>query len=180
MTLKDASPDKLKHLSMIDLANLLLMDQRKALDFKEMFNEISKIKGFSKAEELDKLAQFYTDLNTDGRFMTLGSNVWGLKRWYPVDEIDEEIKVRPKKKKKRRKEDDDDLLDDDIELDDDDLELLDDEEEDDETYSDVLEDEDDDEFTNIDDKLDEDLDDDLLDDEEFADEEFDEEEEDFK
>ena len=165
---------------MIDLANLLLMDQRKALDFKEMFNEISKIKGFSKAEELDKLAQFYTDLNTDGRFMTLGSNVWGLKRWYPVDEIDEEIKVRPKKKKKRRKEDDDDLLDDDIELDDDDLELLDDEEEDDETYSDVLEDEDDDEFTNIDDKLDEDLDDDLLDDEEFADEEFDEEEEDFK
>ncbi|GEN32217.1 DNA-directed RNA polymerase subunit delta [Cerasibacillus quisquiliarum] len=175
MSLKDASPDKLKHLSMIDLANLLLMDQKKALDFKEIFNEISKIKGFSKEEELDKLAQFYTDLNTDGRFMTLGPNEWGLKRWYPVDEINEEIKVRPKKKKKRNVEDDDDdlLLDDDIEFDDE-LDPLD--EDDDEVDAEFAVD-DDDEFASIDDDLDEDL---LGDDDEFADDEFIDDEEEFK
>lgn len=179
MSLKDASPDKLKHLSMIDLANLLLMDQKKALDFKEIFNEISKIKGFSKAEELDKLAQFYTDLNTDGRFMTLGPNEWGLKRWYPVDEINEEIKVRPKKKKKRRVEDDDDddlLLDDDIEFDDE-LEPLNEEEDDEEEVDAEFAVDDDDEFADIDDDLDEDL---LADDDEFADDEFVDDEEEFK
>src|SRR5699024_8147805 len=41
----------------------------------------------------------------DGRFLALGSNVWGLKRWYPVDQIDEEISMTPKKKKKSSKKD---------------------------------------------------------------------------
>ncbi|RIM73132.1 DNA-directed RNA polymerase subunit delta, partial [Staphylococcus arlettae] len=39
----------------------------------------------------DRIVQFYTDLNTDGRFLNVGENVWGLRDWYSVDDIEEKI-----------------------------------------------------------------------------------------
>jgi len=93
----------MQKLAMIDLANFLMMDEKKAMDFHDVFNRIAEIKGFSESEKMDQLSQFYTDLNVDGRFMTIGSNVWGLKRWYQVDQIDEEIGAGPTKKKKAKK-----------------------------------------------------------------------------
>src|SRR5699024_1900670 len=44
-----------------------------------------------------KLAQFYTDLNIDGRFTALGSNNWGLKRWYPKSQTSEKNITEEKK-----------------------------------------------------------------------------------
>lgn len=166
MSLKSVSKDKLQFLSMIELANLLLMDEKKELELKEIFKKISEIKGFTKEQELDKLAQFYTDLNTDGRFMTLGSNVWTLKRWYPIDEIDDEVKVRHKKKSKQ---DDDEEEFPDILDDEDDLEKDDEEENEYDEADDA-----DEEFKDIDADIDEKVDDELLDDEEFDDESFEE------
>ena len=59
-------------------------------------------------EALDEvLPQFYTDLNIDGSFISLGDNRWGLREWYPVDSIDEEVShleddaPRPKSNKKK-------------------------------------------------------------------------------
>ena len=34
---------------------------------------------------------FIQILNTDGGFISLGDNVWGLREWYPYDSIDEEV-----------------------------------------------------------------------------------------
>src|SRR5690606_22111533 len=108
-------------MSMLELAKEVLYAETKAMDFRDIFNKVAELKGFTEQQKADMLAQFYTDLNVDGRFITLGANMWGLKRWYPFEQMDEDIHNEPKKKKKKSKkktEDDEDLdLDDDLDLD---------------------------------------------------------------
>jgi len=112
VSLKDYSQDEIERTAMIDLANELLLEEKKALNFHETFEKVADLKGLSDAKKAESISQFYTDLNLDGRFLALGSNVWGLKRWYPVDQIDEEISMTPKKKKKSaKKEVEEDIVD---------------------------------------------------------------------
>ncbi|UFT98976.1 DNA-directed RNA polymerase subunit delta [Radiobacillus kanasensis] len=170
MSLKDYSREELLDLSMIEIANLILIEENKALDFRELFDRIAKIKEFSKQEKDDYIAQYYTDLNTDGRFLTIGSNIWGLKRWYPVEQIEEEINLEPKKKKKKatkkKKENFDEVVEEDLDLDEEDFDLEDDDVED----SDVDDEEDYDFDKSSDDSdFDEDEDDDFDDEEDFDD-----------
>jgi DNA-directed RNA polymerase subunit delta len=103
VSLKNYSHDELERMSMIELANAVLMEEKKAMDFKEIFEKIAEVKNLSETDKQTGISQFYTDLNVDGRFLTIGSNKWGLKRWYPVDQIDEEVTAAPKKKKKKKK-----------------------------------------------------------------------------
>ncbi|MDR4447952.1 DNA-directed RNA polymerase subunit delta, partial [Bacillus anthracis] len=91
MDFKQYSPEELKECSMIEVVHSVLGDKRQATTFNELVQEI---------------AQFYTDLNIDGRFINLGENRWGLRSWYPYEQIDEEILPQPKPKKKRKVEDD--------------------------------------------------------------------------
>lgn len=115
VSLKDYSREEIERMALIDLANDLLLERKKALNFHDTFEEVADIKGLSKAKKAESISQFYTDLNLDGRFLTLGSNVWGLKRWYPVDQIDEEVAMAPKKKKKSTKKSEENLdLDDEL------------------------------------------------------------------
>jgi len=106
--------------------------------------ELKKLDGINKNElsmvEValeSRMTRFYTDLNIDGSFISLGDNRWGLRDWYPIDSIDEEIatsmedeevkKPRKKRKKVNAFGSEDDLIDyndDDPE----DEELIDDEE----------------------------------------------------
>lgn len=32
------------------------------------------------------IAQLYTEINIDGRFICVGKSLWGLKRWYPTEQ----------------------------------------------------------------------------------------------
>ncbi|WP_100009864.1 DNA-directed RNA polymerase subunit delta [Lentibacillus sediminis] len=103
MSLKDYSHEELKKTSMLELASLLLLDEKKAMNFNDIFSRVTEIKEYKDGEKENNIAQFYTDMNVDGRFMTVGSNMWGLKRWYPVEQMDEDIVSEPKKKKKKKK-----------------------------------------------------------------------------
>lgn len=100
MSLKKVSHEEAKETPMIELANIHLLDKKKALDFNVVYELIAELKEFTKKEKKDNISQFYTDLSVDGRFLAMGSNKWGLRRWYPVDEADEEVTAAPKKKKK--------------------------------------------------------------------------------
>ncbi|ASK62059.1 DNA-directed RNA polymerase subunit delta [Virgibacillus phasianinus] len=162
MSLKKYSHEEISKISMIELASIILFDKKKDMDFRDIFKEIARLKGFSEEEKESNITQFYTDLNMDGRFMTKGSNLWGLKRWYSIDQRDEEISVAPKKKKKpakKKKAAKKDNYEDEEELDivDDDIEELADDLDNDADFDDEDFDDDDDEYNDYDD--DEDYDD---------------------
>ncbi len=148
---------------MIEVVHSVLGDKKQATTFNELVQEIAQVLGLSQEQVNAKIAQFYTDLNIDGRFINLGENRWGLRSWYPYEQIDEEILPQPKPKKKRKVEEDG--FDDYIEEDEDDFD-----------DADVSEDEDDvedlDKVLEEEDGFDDDLDDLDEDDDDFAEEEL--------
>ncbi|MCV2497933.1 DNA-directed RNA polymerase subunit delta [Melissococcus plutonius] len=140
-----------KELSMIEVAHAILEQRGDVMDFSDLVNDIQNYLETSDSEIRDSLAQFYTDLNIDGSFISLGDNRWGLRSWYPIDSINEEVThglddddeeetIRRRKRKKVNAfimdTDDDDAIDyndddpEDSELDENDNALFDDDEED--------------------------------------------------
>jgi len=155
---KQYSPEELKECSMIEVVHSVLGDKKQATTFNELVQEIAQVLGLSQEQVNAKIAQFYTDLNIDGRFINLGENRWGLRSWYPYEQIDEEILPQPKPKKKRKveedgfddyiEEDEDDFDDADVSEDEDDVEdldkVLEEEDGDDDDLDDLDEDDEDD------------------------------------
>lgn len=136
-----------EELSMIEVAHALLEANGDIMDFTDLVNQIQNYLGKADKDIREDLSQFYTDLNIDGSFISLGDNRWGLRSWYPIDSIDEEVshfgdddedeEDRPRRKKRRKVNafldtDDEDAID----YNDDDPEDADDIDEDDEEYDD--------------------------------------------
>ncbi|NQM55159.1 DNA-directed RNA polymerase subunit delta [Streptococcus suis] len=96
-------------LSMIEVARAILEDRGRdnEMYFNDLVNEIQNYLEKSNSEIRAALPIFYSDLNVDGSFIPLGDNKWGLRSWYAIDEIDEEVITleedddAPKRKKKR-------------------------------------------------------------------------------
>lgn len=105
VSIANTNRDNLQEYSMIELAMIVLEKTNKALNYREIFDQVSDLKGFTEKEKQTNLALFYTDLNLDGRFLTLGAGEWGLKKWYSVEQIDEIIQTEtaPVKRKKKKK-----------------------------------------------------------------------------
>lgn len=112
-------------LSMIEVARAILNEGHEAMAFSDLLNEVQTFTSKTDEEIRARLGQFYTDLNIDGSFISLGENMWGLRSWYPFDSIDEAVHLDLEEedgapKKKRRKKinafladvaDDDDVID---------------------------------------------------------------------
>ncbi|MCT1901213.1 DNA-directed RNA polymerase subunit delta [Oceanobacillus sojae] len=103
MSVKELTKEEISNLSMIELGSIILKEENKAVSFQDLFSKIAELKNFSKEEKENLIAQFYTDMNVDGRYLTLGSGMWGLKSWYPVEQAEEEITDEPTKKRKKKK-----------------------------------------------------------------------------
>ncbi len=130
-------------LSMIEVARAILEEKGDTMPFVDIVNEIQTYLGKRDEEVRDRLPQFYTDLNVDGSFISLGDNVWGLREWYPYESVDEEVNHpededdAPRRKKRKKVNafladvaDDDDVIDyNDDDPEDDDFEDDDEEEE---------------------------------------------------
>ena len=87
--LKNQNKDEL---SLIEVAyEILDTSNKEAMNFSNIVNKIQDYLGRSDEDVKDSLPQFYTDLNNDGSFLSLGENVWGLRKWYPFDSVDEEV-----------------------------------------------------------------------------------------
>lgn len=103
MILNHLTDEQRNEMAMIELAFHILDEKKEVMPFKELVAVMKEFKGFSDAEMQERLVQFYTDLNTAGTFISLGHNTWGLRDWYPLDAIDEEVQELAKPKKRRKK-----------------------------------------------------------------------------
>ena len=181
LNFREMTTAQLTEESLIDIGFAILEDKKNALTLTDLFDEIQKLNGFTDEEMAARKPQFYTDMNIDGRFLAIAENQWGLREWYPVEQIEEEtaptVKVRKKKTKAVEDDDLDDLDEDEIIFEEEFDEFIEDEDE---------EDEDEDEEVVVDfeveideveeDLIDEDEEDfDIIDDEELDEEEEDEE-----
>ncbi|MFC6206701.1 MULTISPECIES: DNA-directed RNA polymerase subunit delta [Levilactobacillus] len=148
MELKVFEGQNKKELSMIEVAHAILSQHGDVMGFADLANAVQSYLGDSDEEIRDRLSQFYTDLNVDGSFISLGDNLWGLRTWYPFESIDEatvhaeEDEDQPKRKKRKKVNafladttDDDDVIDydDDDPEDDDNSSYADDDDDDDDT-----------------------------------------------
>lgn len=175
MSFRDMTKEQLEEEALIDISFAILQEKRETLTFPELMDAIKSFKGLSDEEMKDRSLQFYTDMNIDGRFLAIDGNRWGLREWYPVDQIEEEtaptVKIRKKKAKASLDEDDldEELEEDEILFEEDFDEFIEDDEVEDEEDLDFDEEEEIDEIEEIEEDLIEDDDDlEILDDDEEA------------
>ncbi|MFD1179362.1 DNA-directed RNA polymerase subunit delta [Paenibacillus puldeungensis] len=157
-------PDKVQEIPMVDLAFMILKAANTPYYYRDLMNEVAQLRGMSEEEINEAIAQLYTEINIDGRFACVGTNLWGLKRWYPVDR--NEDPVGNAKRPRIINDDDDDLEDEDFteeedtySSDDDDFDAIDEDQD-----GELFPDDDDDEVEEVEDEG-------LLDDEDLDEEE---------
>lgn len=80
MELKQFDGERKDEISMIRVAKAVLEQKGEVMDFKEIVLEVSKFIEINEAEMNRRLPQFYTDLNVDGEFISLGENKWEIGR----------------------------------------------------------------------------------------------------
>ena len=73
-------------ISKLDLAFSLLSKKKKPTPFIKLWDEISQIEALTPAQQEDQIAQFYTDLCLDNRFVNMGENKWDLKSRHTYNE----------------------------------------------------------------------------------------------
>ncbi|HIX02161.1 MAG TPA: DNA-directed RNA polymerase subunit delta [Candidatus Ligilactobacillus excrementigallinarum] len=80
-----------KELSMIEVSREILHEKGEPMSFADLTNAVQNFLEKSDEEIRERLSQFYTDLNIDGSFISLGDNMWALRSWYPYESIDEAL-----------------------------------------------------------------------------------------
>ncbi|MDQ1910988.1 DNA-directed RNA polymerase subunit delta [Paenibacillus sp. GD4] len=104
--------EQAKEMPMVDLAFELLKSANTPFYYRDLMAEIARIKGLSDDEVMQVIAQLYTEINIDGRFACVGTNLWGLKRWYPVEKSEDAVGTG--KRPRIINDEDDDLDDEDL------------------------------------------------------------------
>jgi len=86
--------------SLIDFVYEILQETgEQPVSFDEIREQIRQNYTFaSEEEELEKIAQLYTDMNIDGLFVNLGANRWALRVWYPFDKSDEDLVIEARQR----------------------------------------------------------------------------------
>ena len=128
MSLKEMSQDELELLTYTDLAEMILLENKKSMNTPGIFKEICNLLGLSDSDYTSKIGDFYTSLTTDKRFLLLEGAEWDLKDRHDdedeseIEDDEEEIEEDETSEEEDVEEnyDDEDTLDDD----DDDLDDL--------------------------------------------------------
>ena len=72
--------------SMIEVAYKVLTNNNGAMPFVDLWKDVSQEMGFTQTQFEDNIAQFYTDLSLDGRFLNMSQNTWDLRSRHTYSE----------------------------------------------------------------------------------------------
>lgn len=76
-----------KNESMVNVAFDVLTENKRMMNFLELFKEVCKRLEFNDEQACDKISSFYTNLTLDGRFVNLGDNEWDLRSNQTYDKV---------------------------------------------------------------------------------------------
>ena len=81
--------EELRDMPLVELAHEVLQNSNETHYYRDLMGRIAELRGMDETEVTDAIARLYTDINVDGRFVCVGDNVWGLRRWYPTERATE-------------------------------------------------------------------------------------------
>lgn len=76
-----------KNESMVNVAFDVLTENKRMMNFLELFKEVCKRLEFNDEQASDRISNFYTNLTLDGRFVNLGDNERDLRSNQTYDKV---------------------------------------------------------------------------------------------
>jgi len=122
--------EELELLSNKDIAALLLGDSKRTLNTADLYKKIIKLLELPESTFENKIADFYTALATDKRFILLDNGKWDLRSNHTSDKV---VKIISDDEDEEDEDEEESELKEDDEIDEDNFDDTDDEEYDDET-----------------------------------------------
>lgn len=104
--------EELELLSNKDIAELILENSKRTLNTADLFKKIIKLLELPDSTFEAKIADFYTALATDKRFLLLDNGKWDLRSNHTSDKIIKVIPEDDEEEEEEEEEQDDDLVDD--------------------------------------------------------------------
>ena len=87
MNLKKMKKEELELLSNKDISCLILEESKKTMNTAELFKEIIQLLELPASTFENKIADFYTALSTDKRFILLKDGTWDLRNHHTSDKV---------------------------------------------------------------------------------------------
>ena len=78
--------------SLLDYAYDFLSHNKGQVNFKDLWAYVCKEAGLDEDTASKRVSSFYTNLMLDGRFVTLGENVWDLRSRHTFDKVHIDMK----------------------------------------------------------------------------------------
>ena len=87
MSIKNMKKEELELLSNKDIAYMILEDRKQKLNTADLFKKIIKALDLPESTFEKKIADFYTALSTDKRFILLDNGKWDLRSNHTSDKV---------------------------------------------------------------------------------------------
>ena len=87
MSLKTMKKDELELMSNKDIAYMILEESKRKLNTADLFKKIIKLLDLPESTFEKKIADFYTALSTDKRFILLDNGKWDLRSNHTSDKV---------------------------------------------------------------------------------------------
>ena len=129
MSLKTMKKDELELMSNKDIAYMILEESKRKLNTADLFKKVIKLLELPESTFEKKIADFYTALSTDKRFILLDNGKWDLRSNHTSDKV---IKVSDEEDEESDEENEEEELEED-ELEEDSFDDTDDTDYDDDT-----------------------------------------------